>query len=623
MFNFFVKTSNFSAKTVGRIYGINTFGAMAGVIFVPFVFLNYMSIQQTLWFVSFLNIGAGIVILWLGFLHRSDGTEASLTDETNGECKEEFSFGQLIVISTLTGVMTIAVELSMIRHSFAIVPSSPYNFGFVLAPVLFAMGLGSHFWPNFIEKANGSILEKIGYLLIAAPIAFLCSVWLSDFTASLLSDNVRQNFIVAMIYFSFMTIPFFFILGGIFPLLCRISASTAIDLPNRTGSLYLYNSLGAFFGAILIQFLGFKYLGTPVVISCVVILCSSYGGWLISQGHRFNYRVFSALIPCLLLALIYNTDIWNSYVSGRLALNDQVTTRVEGQTGTAEIVWDQSGVSEGMLYVGGQDMGRVPTQPKTTMQISAAMSISGGKRILVLGLGAGGYLRELVKEPSIKSIDVVDWSHELPELLQLPVVTRKLGNPFLDSRVTLHSGDARLAVSLFPAHRFDVVIDNLTYPTWVGATGIRSLSYYSDIARILSSDGTYVLTTNYAKWRKEILAGLKQTFPSVNENVAAHVVFSSWKPAVIDLNVVSMISTKNAVDGDMTVDEMKSVLVDGFVTIEIAELKGFEPIVDNELFTEYYIQPIELMLRAMRIFGCWMSGKELDTCKRDTRHLVS
>ena len=358
MFNCFINSNNFSATTVGKIYGVNTFGGMAGVIAVPLIFLNYMSIQQTLSIIAVLNIVAGILICWLGYHHKADNIDGRSAPRSNRDWHEKISFATLSALAALTGVITIAVELSLIRHSFSIVPSSPYNFSLVLAPILFAMGLGGYVFPALIERKNWPVGQSIGLLLIGASLAFLFSIWLSDFVAVQLASDLRQNLIVATIYFSMMTIPLFFVLGGIFPLLCRLASGTVDDLPNRTGVLYLYSSFGAFIGAVFIQFVGFKLIGTPAVVSGVALICSICGGWLVVTHRRSISRLPFALAPVIIVALFYQTNVWSSYVSGRPVVQGEASTRLEGQTGVAEIVWGQSNVNAGILYVGHRVWGR-------------------------------------------------------------------------------------------------------------------------------------------------------------------------------------------------------------------------------------------------------------------------
>ena len=117
----------------------------------------------------------------------------------------------------------------------------------------------------------------------------------------------------------------------------------------------------------------------------------------------------------------------------------------------------------------------------------------------------------------------------------------------------------------------------------------------------------------------EILTGLTENFTTVSENIDAHVVFSSQKPVVIDLSQVSSLATKNADDANMTVYTLENILVNGFVDIDVNTLSGSQPIVEHELFTEFYLKPFKLMSRAIRVSACLVSGRDLDGCKAGTR----
>lgn len=138
------------------------------------------------------------------------------------------------------------------------------------------------------------------------------------------------------------------------------------------------------------------------------------------------------------------------------------------------------------------------------------------EKILVIGGGDGGAVREIVKYPSVREILVCDYDER--------VVTRSreffpnLAKSFDDPRVRLEFRDAVEFVKTLPDESFDaVVIDgNGPFPNFDG--GLFSPSFYADVARILKTGGfvsTFAGTpVSDAETYRKILRTLRGIFPS-------------------------------------------------------------------------------------------------------------
>ena len=398
-----------------------------------------------------------------------------------------------------------------------------------------------------------------------------------------------ENIPFALSYYFVMAGPLVITMGGIFPIICSLSASSDRELPGRTGILYIVNSVGAFSGALLAQFLGFTWLGTPGVLTLLVLLGMA-GAFFLTTGVNSFRKLYAGLatVPVLLLGALFVSGGWSSYIHGPEVARGVTVSEIEGQTGIAAIAWE-SGERQGKLFIGGQPMGLVPNEPKTIQQISAALTLPDRDKILVLGLGGSGYLRELVKDKSTLSIDVIDWSHELPQLLRTERAVNAFGDPLGDPRVKIHRGDARLAVNLLAAKQFDIVIDDLAYPTWVGATGIRSASFMANVARVLKPTGFYVLTTNYVRWRGSMLAGLAASFTHIHENMQAHVVISGQQALQPDPQRARVLSAEYADRAKLDPEQFAAILTQGYLALDLREFSSLSPITEDRFFTEYYM----------------------------------
>lgn len=144
------------------------------------------------------------------------------------------------------------------------------------------------------------------------------------------------------------------------------------------------------------------------------------------------------------------------------------------------------------------------------------------ERVLVIGGGDGGILREVVKHPSIQEITLVEIDGSVVELSKkhLP----KLSNgAFDDPRVKVVIQDAAQFVKNSPS-TYDVIICDSTDPFGPGKVLFTS-EFYSDCKALLSKNGIFVNQNGVPFLQKDELAltleNRKPHFKHVSFYVAA------------------------------------------------------------------------------------------------------
>jgi len=133
------------------------------------------------------------------------------------------------------------------------------------------------------------------------------------------------------------------------------------------------------------------------------------------------------------------------------------------------------------------------------------------ERILIIGGGDGGALREIVKHP-VKEIFLVDLDQKVIEVSKkyLPSVSQ---GAFNDKRLKIFTEDALKFVRKYKNY-FDIIIDDLTDP--IGPSlALWQTRFYKDIFRALKKDGIAAFQTAYLKERfaKRARKKLRKVFP--------------------------------------------------------------------------------------------------------------
>jgi len=123
------------------------------------------------------------------------------------------------------------------------------------------------------------------------------------------------------------------------------------------------------------------------------------------------------------------------------------------------------------------------------------------ERVLVIGGGDGGSVRELTKYPQIKKIDMVEIDERVVRLCQiyLPQTASKL----IDPRVSLYFEDG-LAYVQNTKQQYDLIIVDSTDPIGPGE-GLFTKAFYENCYRILTEEGILINQHESPYFDKEAL----------------------------------------------------------------------------------------------------------------------
>ncbi|MGH7321479.1 MAG: hypothetical protein ACRELA_17900 [Candidatus Rokuibacteriota bacterium] len=588
MFNCFIRGGAYRSRTVGLIYGLNTAGAAAGVLAAPFLLLNRLSLPVTLVVAGMGNLLLGVLV-WL----CGRRAEPRIEDEAGVAASpedREIALPPILALGFLSGVITLVFEISLFRALSVLNPSSAYNFPAVLIPFLCAMALGSTLLTRVQVYTPARALRRVGLAFLLAAIAMLLGIVVSAALSRRgwqVGFRYREPWLAFVLFGAILAVPVPLLLGGVFPLLLRLASRTGAGLPRATGLVYLANSLGAFGGAMLAQFAGFRLVGTRGVLTELFLLGVLAGGWTLCRvSGRRGALAWSSVTVALAAAPILVPDaVWDVYTYG---VAGPSVDRVEGVTGVATIEWHRFG---GALFINGQFMSLLPDHPLHVRLVSFALMAPRRERVLVLGLGGGGMVRELVQDSGVHRVDAVDWSYELPDLLEHPRPRKLLANSLRSPKVWLCRCDARVAVRLYEPGSFDVVINNLARSDWVGATGVKSLTHFGHLRRILKPSGILVYHGNFGRARRAVLAGLAISFRVVWEH-EEEMVLASDQPLEIDGDWVEQVLERRARAIGISGPPYTDWFIGGLRRVSLAALGGAAPIRDELLVHEYHRDPL-------------------------------
>ncbi|WP_062351437.1 spermidine synthase [Bacillus kwashiorkori] len=135
------------------------------------------------------------------------------------------------------------------------------------------------------------------------------------------------------------------------------------------------------------------------------------------------------------------------------------------------------------------------------------------EKVLVVGGGDGGVIREILKHPSVKKAVLVDIDEKVIEYSKkfLPQIASKLDDP----RVEVQVGDGFMHIAE-SNDEYDVIMVDSTEP--VGpAVQLFTKGFYAGIAKALKEDGLFVAQTDNPWFKADLIRSVhkdvKEIFP--------------------------------------------------------------------------------------------------------------
>ncbi|MBD3313605.1 polyamine aminopropyltransferase [Candidatus Woesearchaeota archaeon] len=134
------------------------------------------------------------------------------------------------------------------------------------------------------------------------------------------------------------------------------------------------------------------------------------------------------------------------------------------------------------------------------------------KKILVIGAGDGGVVRELVKYPGIEHIDMVEIDKMVCDAARefFPTISRELDN----DRVHLKFQDGVKFAKDAPDSEYDIIIIDSTDPVSVGE-GLFTKEFYSDCYRILRDEGILINQSEAPFVLPDVVKGIHRKLSSI------------------------------------------------------------------------------------------------------------
>jgi spermidine synthase len=559
-------------KVLGRLYGWNTLGAVAGALAGEVALIGWWGLRGTGLAAASLNVIAGLTALRLAPKLRP--VKAAAPDATPRPGPLSARGRRLLLGSFLAGAILLAFEVVWFRFLHLFVIGTSLSFAVMLATVLAGIGLGgfaASWWLRIRPGAHRLVVAVALGGGIAAVAAY------ATFTPpdSLLAGHPGPFGAIARLSMLLM-FPVSLFSGVLFTFLGE-AAQEQIEVETRTaGLLTLANTLGAMLGAaaggfVLLPALGlersFFLLGLSYAL---VALCALDPRQWKRPAIHLNGLLASAQ---LLLLVVFPFGSMREHLDWASAPYRErfKSTTVAVREGLTETVQYLRRDFEGepfsyRLMTNGYSMSGTAPDSKRYMKFFVYWPSAVHpdlRRALLIGYGAGSTAKALTDTRRLERIDVVDISRDVLETSAIPYPD-PAEDPLRDPRVHIHVEDGRYFLQTTD-RRFDLITGEPPPPVVGGAVNLYTQEYFELIRERLAPGGV----TTY--W----LPVTQMTVPTARSIMAAFcAVFedcSLWSGSHLDW---ALIGTRD-LTGPRTEREFAAPWSDPAVGAEMKAL-GFE-----------------------------------------------
>jgi spermidine synthase len=501
---------------LGRLYGWNTLGAVAGALIAETVCIGWCGVRGTGLVAGAVNLVCAAAALWIA------GNQYGLASEFDRESPKRrlgsalsAQVWRLLAAGFLSGGILLALEVIWFRFLILFFNAYSVAFAIMLAVVLAGIGVGgmlASWWFRVQPQAHRHLTAMAllsGTVSIAVYALFPRSI-----VESVGPSPYESTFMVAL------SVPLIFpvsLLSGILFTLIGQSAYDRIGESTETaGLLTMLNTAGATLGSVLAGLVLLPSLGME---KSLFVLSVCYGGVALCAAKKSDFAPLgrptalnvTAVLLFLASIVCFPFGAMESHILdvGRATFGDKtgwkpVAVR-EGITETSQY-W-QKHLSGQLLWTrlvtNNHPMSGTANQARRYMNYFVYWPLAvhpNPKSALLICFGVGSTAKALTDAKGLQSIDVVDISSDI--LANSAVIfPDKKDNPLHDPRVNVHVEDGRFFLQTTP-RKFDIITAEPPPPLAAGVVNLYSEEYFRLIYDRLQEGGvvTYWLPIWQIPW---------------------------------------------------------------------------------------------------------------------------
>jgi spermidine synthase len=478
---------------IARLYGLNTLGAVAGLVASGYLLIELIGLRDTTLVAVGLNLcaGGGAVLM-----SRASGA-TEVTPRPTAGARPPLPGRQrlLLAVTFASGLVSLALEVLWTRVMLQATGSSIYVFIAVVAVFLIGIAGGSLIYER--RRDRSPQLATLGALLAAAAGLALVPLIVSN-----VSGSAWLPVVVVLI------LPVTAIFGYTFPLTVRLFVGSADEASRGVGLVYAANTAGCVAGTVLAGFVLIPSLGTSMSIVVVGLVLAVFGCALAigPAPRREMLRPAVGLTAAVaLLVVLFIPAARLTYVQRQIAATGAPTAHYEDSVASIDVLGGKAGNRN--LFINGVGITKLTIDTKVLAYVPKAARPDAATMLnICFGMGST-YRSSIILGLSTTSVEL---DPTVPSLMSW--FYPDAGN-YLHSRLgSIIISDGRNYARLSDK-RYDLITVDLPPPVLsAGAAVLLSQEFYQEASQRLTPGG--VMATFIPKQTGQLEKLILRTFRS-------------------------------------------------------------------------------------------------------------
>ncbi|NQT82863.1 fused MFS/spermidine synthase [bacterium] len=553
---FYLRSRLSVGKGIGRLYSVNTGGAVLGTALAGFVLIRAFGVRGTNLVAVALNVAVGAAAIALSIGRASTPSSSPSPPKTSQRSLSRWRRRAVLAAFAISGFTALCYEVLWTRVLVFIVGNTTYSFTIMLSTFLVGLSLGSYFFSRFFDRGK-DLFVKAAIIEVLIGIFALVGIVLTQsfyplfqwLKALFPSWSYFPYTLVRYAIASISLLPPAILFGMSFPVVIAIYAGEYRDLGSDVGRAYGSNTVGAIFGSVAAVFVLIPIFGitaafilTAAANLAIGFLFLRLSPLLSPRKKALTAACVVAVFGCLVLSLPARIDIAISTDSGERKRGKLIFYQ-EGAAGTVAVFLDAEQNFK-MMEIDGA------SQVPTDLDALQAFRLLGHlpffihpqpKEVLVTAFGGGITTGAILTHP-VERVDAVEICPSVFE------AAKHFGeeNDYVlgDERLRLIVGDANNYVKTTD-RMYDVIASDATHPAAAESWVLYTREFYAACRELLREDGVicqwvplHALPTSHLRI---ILRTFQDVFPHTSLWFARGytVMLGTLQPLVIDVERIN------------------------------------------------------------------------------------
>jgi spermidine synthase len=546
------RSHNFS-KDIGLLYGINTLGACAGVLFSSFLLINWLGVNLTIFLTAFSNIAIGLLAYRL-FYKESKNPSADIVqtkehkispDEpiTKLRFKSRTTLWIVLIGFGISGYTSMAYEIGWTKVLSIALGSTVYSFAIMLSTFLVGMAIGSMLVSKFAKQIKINLhlfaLIEIGIAFsVLIGMGFLDKMPFLFLSFFKITQNHHILFRLVQFFLagSIMLVPTF-LFGATFPVVTNIVSRFSKGVGESIGLAYFINTIGTVLGSTLTGFCFIPWIGIQNSMMLAILLNLIVGIALIIAARKsfLNKHSFRVALPVLIVAIMipFHQSWSKSALTSDIAINPAkyvpfTQKQIQNTLDERERLFYKEGLDATVSVVRKDEKfnyllinGKVDASAGDMFtqlflgHIPMLLNNHPVEKVLNIGMGSGVTVAALASYP-VKNIHCVELEEGVVEAARF--FKKENRNVLKDPRLTVFTNDARNHL-LVHDDKYDVIVSEPSNPWVAGEASLFTKEQFTLMKDHLSDDGIACQWLHLYAMSPDDLKMIIKTYSEVFEHV--------------------------------------------------------------------------------------------------------